>query len=267
MTLPAICSELCLRAEAGVPVVNSRDVAELFDKRHDHVLRDIEAILTSPSLGALPGWVRHSDYLDAKGEKRPSFDLTRQGFTLLVMGWTGERAMSFKVRYIEAFDAMEAAMKEEIPPLASLIISGLREAIAPLAIRLEGQDGAIERIERRQDSMAEDLAAVKARILNGRKLLKGSTKAEHIDAVARMGGHCPCCRTAIVVIAGEKTSFADFDHFYQNSRPDADHTWLICRPCHNDLTFGRIPRDQREAEFRAYQQQRRRLPGRQISLW
>jgi anti-repressor protein len=77
-------------------------VAEAFGKRHDHVLRDIDTILTSPNLGPL--WFRSVDYLDAKGESRRAFDLTRQGFTLLVMGWTGERAMAFKVRYIEAFD-------------------------------------------------------------------------------------------------------------------------------------------------------------------
>lgn len=151
--------------------------------------------------------------------------------------------------------------------LAQMIVDGMKEAMRPLAIRFDGQDRAIERIERRQDSMAEDLAAVKARILNGRKKLKEATKVEHIDAVARMGGYCPCCRTSVVVINGEKSSFSDFDHFYQNSRPDVDYTWLICKPCHNDLTYDRIPRHQREAEFRAYQQQRGRLPGRQAKLF
>jgi Rha family phage regulatory protein len=87
---------LRVRDDGSVALVNSRDVAEAFDKRHDHVLRDIDAILTSPNLGA--SWFRSGDYLDAKGEARRSFDLTRQGFTLLVMGWTGERAMAFKIR-------------------------------------------------------------------------------------------------------------------------------------------------------------------------
>jgi Rha family phage regulatory protein len=60
-------------------------VAEHFGKRHDHVLRDIDELLTSPDLGAL-NWFWPAQYVDPKGEMRPSFDLTRQGFTLLVMG-------------------------------------------------------------------------------------------------------------------------------------------------------------------------------------
>ena len=75
-----------------MPVVNSRDVAEVFEKQHPHVLRDIDCILTNPDLDASP-WFRPVLYEDAKGEDRRSFDLTRDGFTLLVMGWTGERAM------------------------------------------------------------------------------------------------------------------------------------------------------------------------------
>jgi hypothetical protein len=48
--------------------------------------------------------------------------------------------------------------------------------------------------------------------------------------------------------------------------PDAEHTWLICRPCHLDLTTGRVPRGQREAEFKAYQSKRRRLAGQNSNL-
>jgi phage regulator Rha-like protein len=54
------------------------------------VFRDIDELLTAPDLGRL-GWFRPTSYIDAKGETRRSVDLTRDGFTLLVMGWTGER--------------------------------------------------------------------------------------------------------------------------------------------------------------------------------
>ena len=59
--------------------------------------------------------------------------------------------------------------------------------------------------------------------------------------------------------AGQRSPEAEFDHFYASSSPDAEHTWLICKRCHAGLTTGRVPRDQREAEFRAYQSKRRRL--------
>jgi Rha family phage regulatory protein len=66
--------------QLAAPVVNSRDVAEHFGKRHDNVLRDIEALTTASEL-RVSNWFREVVYLDAKGESRASFDLTRQGFT------------------------------------------------------------------------------------------------------------------------------------------------------------------------------------------
>jgi len=86
---------LRLRADGTVPVVNSRDVAEMFEKDHRHVLRDIKALEIGPDLGR--SWFRSATVTDSYGREQPSYDLTRQGFVLLVMGWTGERAMTFKV--------------------------------------------------------------------------------------------------------------------------------------------------------------------------
>lgn len=105
----------------GVPVTTSRAVADHFGKRHDHVLRDIERIRkelddpaadsTAPNLGALTEFNERNfapvNYLDAKGETRPMYLLTRDAFTLLAMGFTGSRALAFKVAYINAFNRME----------------------------------------------------------------------------------------------------------------------------------------------------------------
>jgi Rha family phage regulatory protein len=139
--LPALCHELGIHPGDGVPVVNSRDVARVFEKRHDNVLRDIGSLLTTSDLRA-SNWFHPVNYLDTKGEERRSFDLTRQGFTLLVMGWNGERAMAFKVRYIEAFDAMESALKSSVAPADEKFLQAVREIVAPLAVRFAGQDEA-----------------------------------------------------------------------------------------------------------------------------
>jgi Rha family phage regulatory protein len=74
--------------------VNGRDVAAVFKKRHDHVLRDIDHLLTSPKFAGVVGVV--TDYIDKNGASRRSFDMTRDGFALLAMGWTGERALTSK---------------------------------------------------------------------------------------------------------------------------------------------------------------------------
>lgn len=155
----------------------------------------------------------------------------------------------------------------QVPEVAQQIIVGLKEALAPLAIRFDGQDRAIERVEARVDGIAEDIASIKARMLNSRRRINEEDKREHVDATSCLGGRCPCCSLAMVVENGIKTPFSEFDHFYQANRPDADHTWLICKPCHTEFTTGRVSRPQREAEFRAYQQKRLRLPGRQTVLF
>ena len=100
---------LCLSLSRDRAVVSSLRVAEHFDKEHYNVLRDIKALLAD-----LPEEHRLNfegvEYLDAKGERRPAYNLTRDGFTLLAMGFTGKRALAWKVRYIDAFNLMEAEL-------------------------------------------------------------------------------------------------------------------------------------------------------------
>ncbi len=68
-------TELHLRDQDGVPEVNSRDVAEAFGKRHDHVLRDIKGLDLPSNRGA--AWFIQTGYVGEDGTTRPSFDLTR----------------------------------------------------------------------------------------------------------------------------------------------------------------------------------------------
>ncbi|WP_051677197.1 Rha family transcriptional regulator [Maridesulfovibrio frigidus] len=89
----------------GKPVVSSLTIAEHFGKRHDNVLRTIENLEVPQDFTALNFEV--SEYVDRTGRKLPAYNITRDGFTLLVMGFTGKKAMQWKIRYIEAFNAME----------------------------------------------------------------------------------------------------------------------------------------------------------------
>jgi len=94
--------------------VDSLFVAEFFEKRHDHVIRDIRRI-TDPISGLSENFI-HSNfkadsYKDSTGRKLPSFYMTRDGFTMLVMGFTGQKAMKFKELYIRRFNEMEQFIK------------------------------------------------------------------------------------------------------------------------------------------------------------
>jgi prophage antirepressor-like protein len=157
-----------------------------------------------------------------------------------------------------------------VEPAATQIIEGLKEALRPLAIRFDGQDQAIERIEDRLDDVSTDVEVIKKAVIKGfggRRRLSEATKRQHIHDVSELGGRCPCCSRAAVVVEGVKSHFAEYDHFYQNSQADGAHTWLICKPCHSDFSNGRKLRDDYKDVFAAYQRQRRQLPGRQPTLF
>ncbi len=100
-------------SEQGIPLASSLDVAKVFEKEHFHVLRDIENLLKDIPEDFIATNFGLVEYTDAKGEKRPMYNLTRDAFTLLAMGFTGKKAMRFKVLYIETFNAMEKALLEQ----------------------------------------------------------------------------------------------------------------------------------------------------------
>ncbi|MDI3257680.1 MAG: Rha family transcriptional regulator [Kyrpidia sp.] len=112
-----VSSELGVVVKHGRPVVSSRDVARVFGKRHDNVLRDIEKLDCSEEFHLLN--FEEVKYRDAKGELRPEYLMTRDGFTFLVMGYTGKKAAAFKEAYIRRFNEMEQQLKaREIGKLA-----------------------------------------------------------------------------------------------------------------------------------------------------
>ncbi|EAI4210941.1 Rha family transcriptional regulator [Campylobacter coli] len=97
----------------------SLDIAKVFGKNHFHVLRDIENILNDlREIGDLQcksnfGLVK---YKDKKGEFRPAYQISRDGFSLLAMGFTGKKALRFKIAFINAFNEMERIIKNQYTP-------------------------------------------------------------------------------------------------------------------------------------------------------
>lgn len=93
----------------GKPVTTSRKIAEVFEKEHYNVLRDIESLDCSGEFNALN--FELVKYKDKKGEKRPEYIITKDGFVFLVMGYRGKKAAAFKEAYIKQFNAMEDFIK------------------------------------------------------------------------------------------------------------------------------------------------------------
>lgn len=97
-----ITTQLITISKNRKAITTSLKVSEFFDKQHNNVLRDIEDLQKKCPLN-----FELANYKDKQGKPRPMFEMDRTGFTLLAMGFTGEKALDFKIRYIQAFDAME----------------------------------------------------------------------------------------------------------------------------------------------------------------
>lgn len=96
----------------GKATTTSRKIAEAFSKRHDNVLRDIKELGCSEEYRLLNFEVTYKIVDTPNGGKRKDkeYVITKDGFVMLVMGYTGERAMKFKESYITAFNKMEEAL-------------------------------------------------------------------------------------------------------------------------------------------------------------
>lgn len=116
-----------------VIVTSSLDVAETFGKEHKEVIYAIEGrksvtdrtngietknrgILEDLLQSGVPHLEKYfvlSEYIGENGKKYKQYFMTRDGFTLLVMGFSGEKAMKFKVAYINQFNNMEKLLQEK----------------------------------------------------------------------------------------------------------------------------------------------------------
>ena len=95
-------------------VVSSLDVAETFEKEHKHVLEDVRRISDNLDTAEFSALFYETEYKASNGKKNPMYLMNRDGFTLLVMGYTGEKAMKFKLAYIKQFNALEKALQGKL---------------------------------------------------------------------------------------------------------------------------------------------------------
>ena len=115
-------------------VVSSRQVAEHFGKRHSDVIKAEKHILDLQDTGVKVCWFDEHQYIDAKGEHRKEYLMTRDGFSLLVMSFNNTRdVLQWKLKYIAAFNKMEELLKEQeiIPkdlPIDSILTGRRRDA-------------------------------------------------------------------------------------------------------------------------------------------
>lgn len=92
-------------------VTDSLKVAEVFEKQHRHVLEKARNLTAENS--AVKNMFVETTYINKRGQKQPIIYMNRDGFTLIAMGFTGKKAMEFKLKYIEAFNKMEQQIRNQ----------------------------------------------------------------------------------------------------------------------------------------------------------
>ncbi|EEG9539764.1 TPA: Rha family transcriptional regulator [Escherichia coli] len=120
-TIPTL-SHPDVTIENGRAVTTSVAVAEFFRKLHKNVIQKIEALECSSEFTELN--FKPSEYTDSTGRKLPMYQITKNGFVFLVMGFTGKKAAAFKEAYIAEFDRMQAELRQNNTTPTNKIIPG-----------------------------------------------------------------------------------------------------------------------------------------------
>jgi len=105
---------------SGAPSCFSYDIASSFDKAHKDVLRAIDRVRDECGPEFDQRNFAPVDYVDAKGRTYRSYRMTRDGFSLVVMGFTGAAATAWKVKYIAAFNALADELQRLSTPAIDL---------------------------------------------------------------------------------------------------------------------------------------------------
>lgn len=169
-------NELVFKGQNDQVLTSSLLVAEKFGKEHSNVLKAIDALAskmpenqckvyfddTSIEMQQPNGGIRYSRVVV----------MNRDGFSLLVMGFTGEKALKFKLEYIAAFNAMEKALRKQQKPLSQL------EILVQSAQALLEQSKRIDNVEKRLDVMEQE------REENGKLLLAVSVSSEKVPELS-----------------------------------------------------------------------------------
>lgn len=140
-------------ANGAVALTNSILVAKKFGKEHKHVLDAIRELVKGCAENSADPMFEETTYVHPQnGQEYPMFIMNRDGFTLLAMGFTGEKALRFKLDYIKAFNAMEETIKNphRIPqtlPEALRLAADQAEQIEQQQRMIEHKDGVIGKLQ------------------------------------------------------------------------------------------------------------------------
>lgn len=123
-------NEIVYRGESNQPLTNSKLVAEVFGKNHKDVMKAIRNLTEGSAQNcAVLEMFSESTYLNEQNKEQPMFIMNQDGFTLLAMGFNGKKAMEFKLKYIEAFNAMKRQIEQSNPSVPQNYLEALKSLV------------------------------------------------------------------------------------------------------------------------------------------
>lgn len=130
-------NDIVFQGSEGQPLTNSVLVAEKFGKVHKNVIRTIQRLITTAQNCAVltiensivKNMFVETTYLNEQNKEQPMYIMNRDGFTLLAMGFTGQKVLQFKLDYIDAFNKMEQTIRDTRSLLSSVDTTMLKQLV------------------------------------------------------------------------------------------------------------------------------------------
>lgn len=169
-------NEIVYRGKSNQPLTNSKLVAEVFGKEHKHVREAIKKLLTTAENSTVHQMFSESTYLNGQNKEQPMFVMNQDGFTLLAMGFNGKKAMEFKLKYIEAFNAMKRQIDQSKPSVPQNYLETLKSLVKS---EEEKQQLALENRKQQQ----EILTISKENMELGNKITEMLPKVSYYDQI------------------------------------------------------------------------------------
>ncbi|EOU1691147.1 ORF6C domain-containing protein [Clostridium perfringens] len=155
-----------LSNQNGQVVVSSRLIAKDFEKQHKHVLDSIEEIKKGVAEKSADLFIESQYQHPQNKQWYKEYLMTRDGFTLLAMGFNGTKALQWKLKYIEAFNKMEQALKEQRKPTSAI---DLFEAQVQAFKEVKGE---VQEVKNELKEFQEDLPLIGAEPEEIQKVVK-----------------------------------------------------------------------------------------------
>ena len=203
-------NEIVFRSANDQAVTSSLLVAEKFGKEHKHVLDSIRKLIEGcAEISADPMFEETTYVNEQNGQVYPMFLMNRDGFSLLVMGFNGKKAMQFKLDYINEFNKMEKMIRDSIKPKSQL------EILQMSINQLVEQERRLSSVERDIAETKKEIAEMKQeRIENGKLLLEAEVSGNKVPEISMRN---KIRRLVNQYAAATNTSQGDIWHdIYQN---------------------------------------------------